>query len=199
MSISSNPEVLNIMMNMREIEGQAGEKEMITEQSNTIRALQTAIQMEIDGKQYYQKASQTSQNVMGQKLFESLAAEEDIHLRRCKEIYRSIQESNRWPSVIDLPPGKIRISTFITALVPDIQNSSSELEAIQTAMAMENKTRDFYERQAEASSYEIEKKYYNALAGEERSHHALLLDYFELLNDPGQYFTMKERHSLDGG
>jgi rubrerythrin len=187
------------MMNKREIEEQAGEKVMITEQSNTIRALQTAIQMEIDGKQYYQKASQSSQLVMGQKLFESLAVEEDLHLQRCKEIYRSIQESNRWPSVIDLHTGKIRINTFFAAEAPGMQNSSSELQAIQTAMAMENKTRDFYERQAEASSYEIEKKYYTALAGEERNHHTLLLDYFELLNDPVNYFTMKERHSLDGG
>ena len=50
-----------------------------SEQARTMKALQTAIQMEIDGKAYYLKASQQSGNELGKKLFRTLAAEEDIH------------------------------------------------------------------------------------------------------------------------
>ena len=38
---------------------------MVTEQDRTLEALQIAVQMEIDGKEYYQKASQSSDNQLG--------------------------------------------------------------------------------------------------------------------------------------
>jgi rubrerythrin len=52
---------------------------MVTEQNKTLEALQIAIQMEIDGKEYYLKASQESSNELGKKLLQALAAEEDTH------------------------------------------------------------------------------------------------------------------------
>ena len=50
---------------------------MVTEGDKTLKAVQTAIQMEIDGKEYYLKASQGSSNEMGKKLLQTLAAEEN--------------------------------------------------------------------------------------------------------------------------
>ena len=55
---------------------------MVTEQDKTPEALQIAIQMEIDGKEYYLRASQESSNELGKKLLQSLAAEEDIHRQK---------------------------------------------------------------------------------------------------------------------
>ena len=52
---------------------------MVTEQDKTLKALRTAIQMEIDGKEYYLKTSQTSSNKMGAKLLRSLSQAEDAH------------------------------------------------------------------------------------------------------------------------
>ena len=64
-----------------------------TEHAKTLEALQTAIQMEIDGKEYYLNASQKSGNELGKKLLQSLAAEEDIHRHKFAEIYNT-QEGN---------------------------------------------------------------------------------------------------------
>jgi hypothetical protein len=64
---------------------------------------------------------------------------------------------------------------------------------------MENKTFDFYKRQAGEAIFEAEKKYYDALSGEERTHYLALADYYEYMQNPAGYFTMKERQSLDGG
>ena len=55
---------------------------MVIEQDKTLEALQMAIQMEIDGKEYYLKASQESSNELGKRLLQSLAAEEDIYKRQ---------------------------------------------------------------------------------------------------------------------
>jgi rubrerythrin len=172
---------------------------MMNEQSRTIQGLLTAIQMEIEGKEFYLKASQSCQNKTGQTLFKVLADEEDLHRQRFIDIYRLVQETNRWPPVENISHITTQRKGIFAEEMSNIHITDSELSAVRTAMEMENKTRDFYQQQAAMALFEMEKKYYLALAGEEQSHHALLLDYFELLNDPGQYYTIKERHSLDGG
>jgi rubrerythrin len=171
----------------------------MTEHSGNLKALKTAIQMEIDGKRYYQKAGRNSGNELGRKLFQSLALEEDIHRRKFESIYKVLQAQKTWPEVDFTPHQGKELKTLFAAAMLDVKAADDELEAIQTAMEMENKTRDFYLEQARQSSLEIEKKYYTILAGEESAHHAVLLDYFEYLKDPAGWFTIKERHSLDGG
>ena len=64
---------------------------METEHDKTIEALQIAIQMEVDGNEYYLKASQESSSELGKKLLASLAAEEDTHRQKFEEIYSAIQ------------------------------------------------------------------------------------------------------------
>jgi rubrerythrin len=171
----------------------------MTEQSGSLKALKTAIQMEVDGKRFYQKAGKTSGNELGRKLFQSLALEEDIHRRKFESIFKALQSQKTWPEVDFTPHQGKELKTLFAAAMQDVKAAEGELEAIQTAMEMENKTRDFYNEQAQKSSLEIEKKYYTILAGEESAHHAVLLDYFEYLKNPADWFTVKERHSLDGG
>ncbi len=171
---------------------------MAAEQSNTVKALQTAIQMEVDGKEFYLKAGRASANELGQTLFKTLAGEEDLHLKRFEQIYETIEKRKQWPQV-EIPPHPLDLKTVFSEASEHVHATGAELEALQTAMVMENKTYDFYTRQSETAGFPAEKDYYQRLAGEERAHHAYLMDYHEYLTNPGQYFTLKERHSLDGG
>jgi rubrerythrin len=70
---------------------------MMEEQDTTLGALQTAIKMEIDGKEYYLKASQSSRNELGRELLEKLAAEEDDHRLVFERIYKDISAQKSWP------------------------------------------------------------------------------------------------------
>jgi len=174
---------------------------MATEQ--ILAALQIAIQTEIDGKEYYLKASQKSSDELGKKLLKSLAAEEDTHRQKFEEIYSAIRSKWAWPVTDFQPDGGKRLRTIFARAVeemgPSIKASATELDAIQTAMDMENKTRDFYKTQAEKASYGAEKGFYETLAAEEREHHLILLDYYEYVKDPAGWFVRKEHPSLDGG
>ncbi len=172
---------------------------MESEHSKTLEALRTAIQMEIDGKQYYIKVGESSGNELGRKLFKQLAVEEDRHREKFEEIFNTFQKTKGWPAVDFKPRDGKAIRNALAGLNLSEKPSSTELEAVQTAMAMENKTRDFYKEQSRISSFETQKKYYEILAQEESVHHALLLDYYEYMQNPAGYFTMKERHSMDGG
>ncbi len=178
---------------------------MVTEQDKTVEALQIAIQMEIDGKAFYLKASQESGNELGQKLLQSLAAEEDIHRQRFEEIYNAIRNRKTWPTTDFQPDGGKGLRTIFARATEEMHSSSNikapatELDAVQTAMDMENKSYDFYKNQAKNAPNEAERDFYEIVASEEREHHIILLDYYEYLKDPAGWFVKKEHPSLNGG
>ncbi len=176
---------------------------MESEQDKTMEALQIAIQMEIDGQAYYQKLSKSSDSQAGRDLFKSLAAEEDGHRQKFEEIYDAIGSRKAWPK-ISFEPGrgqKIR-TLFIGAmerLGREVTAPATELDSINTAMEMENRSYSLYESRALVAAHDAEREFYQALAGEERGHYLTLLDYYEYLKDPAGWFVAKEHPSLDGG
>ena len=175
---------------------------MKTEQDKTTEALRMAIQMETDGKEYYLQASQESNNELGKKLLQSLADEEDIHREKFAKIYNAIRDKKAWPAINFQPDRGKRLRTvFAQALEEtgsDVKTLATELDAVQTAMAMENKTYDFYKGRSENATYGVEVEFYQALATQERIHHQVLLDYYEYLKDPAGWFVKKEHPSLEG-
>jgi rubrerythrin len=173
------------------------------EQSQTLEAIKFAIQMEIDGKEYYQKASRQSDNKVGRELFEWLAAEEDKHRRIFGSIYNAIRKQKAWPEVgIQHRQGAILDTVFskeMKVAAPTVKATNAELDSIAKAMEMENRTREFYNSQDQKAAYDALKKLYSALAAEEEGHYLTLVDYREYLIDPAGYFRKAEHHSLDGG
>jgi rubrerythrin len=176
---------------------------MVTEQEKTAEVLKMAIQMETDGKEFYLKASKKSSNDMGNTLLQTLAKEEDLHRIKFQEIYDAISKEMAWPTVdLHLDGGKNLETVLATAtreISSDNKGVSTELEAVQTGMAMENKTYDLYFARGEKASGSAEKDFYKSLSVEERIHYQLLQDYYEYLKDPAGWFIRKEHPSLDGG
>jgi rubrerythrin len=176
---------------------------MTGEQDTTLGALQTAIRMEIDGKEFYLKAGKASQNELGKELLEKLAAEEDGHRQVFEKIYKNISARKSWPEKVFNGDGGRGLRTIfaraLEAMDKDVKAIAIEFDAIQTAMAMENKTYDFYKSRSGKAAYDAEKQFYEELAVQEEEHHRVLLDYYEFLKNPAAWFVQKEHHSLDGG
>jgi rubrerythrin len=177
---------------------------MANEQEITVKALKTSIQMEIDGKEYYKKASKASTNKLGKSLLKRLAEEEDIHRTVFENIYNTIRADKGWPGDQHYQPDAgQRLRTVFAEAIEDMNRDTkaipSEMDAIQTAMEMENKTYDFYTRRSAASSFAVEKQFYDSVAVQEKEHHRVLLDYYEFLKNPAAWFVEKEHPSIDGG
>ena len=176
---------------------------MATEQQKTMAALKAAIQMEIDGKQFYLKASQASGNELGRKLLEKLAEEEDVHRSVFEKIYEEIEKAQGWPDEPFQPDGGRGLRTVfarvLDAMDMELQALPTEIEAVQKAAEMESRTYDFYNERVKKAGFEAEKQFYQALAMQEEEHHRVLLDYYEFLKDPAAWFVQKEHPSLDGG
>ena len=128
---------------------------MATERGKTLEALQTAIQMEIDGKEYYRKVSQSSNNQLGRELFQTLAAEEDIHRQKFEEIYEVLRSKKAWPKTDFQPARGKRLRTIFAQATEtvdsDIKVLATELDAVKSAMDMETKTRDYYKSQSQTA------------------------------------------------
>jgi rubrerythrin len=158
--------------------------------------------MEVEGKEFYQKASQKSSNKLAKELFQQLANEEDVHRKKFEEIYQVLKRRQSWPDVG--PPsekGKKLKSLFAEAtkaLGSKSKVAEPELEAIKIAIDMEVKSYNLYHARSAESTLPAEKQFYKILAGEERGHHLVLLDSYEYLSDPTGWFTKKEHWSLDG-
>ncbi|MBI2851505.1 MAG: ferritin family protein [Chloroflexi bacterium] len=175
---------------------------MVTEQDQIMAALQYAIQMEIDGKEYYLKSSRESRNEFGKRLLATLAAAEDIHRQRFEEIYDALRLKKAWPKVSLQSPNVGLKTIFVEALqqIPSTARGAiTELEAIKSAIDMEVTSYDYYKNQGKSARYDGERDFYEALAAEEREHHLALLDYQEYLGNPAAWFVKKEHPSLDGG
>jgi len=177
---------------------------MTTEQDKTREALLSAIRMETDGKEFYLKTSQESGNELGRKLLKKLADEEDVHRKNFEEIYDTIQNKKAWPKMDYQPDGDEGLKTVFSQAIAEMSTkiekaTATELNAVEEAMVMENKTYDFYINRGKNAAYDAETEFYSALASQERIHHQVLLDYFEYLKDPDAWFVEKEHPSLDGG
>jgi rubrerythrin len=176
---------------------------MDTEQLKTVEGLKLAIQIEIDGKKYYEEAAEKSASALGKQVFEWLAGEEDKHRNRFEQIYEAIRNRKDWPRIVIEPGGENRARrVFLEAArenPAEMTDNSIEQDIIINALDMEDKTFNLYTERSKSAKSDAERNFYDALAAEERGHFLALTDYREYLIDPAGYFTRTERHSLDGG
>ncbi len=176
---------------------------MVNEKGEILKALKAAIAMENEGQECYQQAGQVSSNEVGRNLLRDLALEEDKHRRNILEIYNEIRKRNNWPKTpFQAGRGKELRASFdrtCDLIGVNIKATATEIDALNLALNKEKKSYDFYSHQLEKAVYDSERDFYGAIAGEEREHQLILLDYYEYLTDPVDWFTKIEHHSLDGG
>ncbi|RJQ37326.1 MAG: hypothetical protein C4555_06675 [Dehalococcoidia bacterium] len=177
-----------------------GEDLLSTEQETLLAALKYAEQMEIDGKAFYLKMSQASINRRGRELFKMLADEEDVHREDFRKIYHSVSNGQDIPKHDFDPEDEHKMRTLfsqaIEELEQDIKAPAGEVEAIDTAIQMEQGGIDFYREQAARAKFTNVRRFYSDLAHEEDRHKATLEDYRRYVVDPEGWLVNKTRPSL---
>jgi len=168
----------------------------------TTEALNKALQMEIEGQEFYDKAGKKSENPLAKKLFQHLVEQENVHIQRINDIFQDIKNRAGWPEKESTFKHQISLRGVfreaIENMTSEVKVSSSEIEALQTAMSMEDKSYSFYKSRDEEATSSAEKSFYQALTAEERDHYLTLLDSYEYLTDPEGWFTKTEHWGLDG-
>lgn len=137
-----------------------------------------AIEMEVELKAFYEKSCEESRTDLGEALFARLAKEEDFHAAKAMEIREFLKRGENPLAIEESLDRGLRIRTiFAKASQCERYNTETEIEIIQSALAMEDKSRRLYEDFSESAGTDSERRYFKALIHEEQIHHNALIEY----------------------
>jgi rubrerythrin len=159
--------------------------------------LEYAVQLERDGLAFYTEAANSTENILGKKMFESLAGDEERHIQILENIAKLINVE------LDDETPKERIVTLFAELGPQIREdlgaNPSDTAVVEKALDTERRAVEFYAGQADESEDADHRMIFLRLAEEERQHVEILQNTLTYLNDTGHWFLWNEQGMLDGG
>jgi rubrerythrin len=165
-----------------------------------IEALKQAMKMEEDGKNYYKQAMDRVESKLAKDVFKSLIKAEERHVRKIKELYRSLSETGQWPNVVLTRENSERSANIFAAAMSDlnekVKGTTTDIEALKTAAKLEDDGIKYYQAKGDKADDPFEKKFYLLLAHEEGEHFISILDTIEFLEDPQGYFSQLERGTM---
>ena len=170
--------------------------------NNLSKAIKTAIKLEEDGIDFYQKASEKTSHPFGKKMFLSFAEDEKRHLTILKEILSDLKFSD-FDRFFEEKKPREKIKTIFREVKSEIKEriaaNSDELEALKIGMDMESKSVEFCQGALEKTQDSHQKAFFNRLIDEEKEHYELLQNTRSYLKDSGEWFLWEEKALLDGG
>jgi rubrerythrin len=165
----------------------------------SIKALKTAIEIEITGYDTFRSFADKTNNEQGKKIFNQLAKDEESHREILEEQLAKLEGGSAWAEV-DIPKSEIE------ELAPKIrertletkgENAVGELDALTTALDLEKRAKEFFVERAEATEIPEAKALFLRLAEWEETHYDLIKAEIDNINHTGFYFDMWE-FKMDG-
>jgi len=165
--------------------------------------LNTALKMEEDGKEFYEKAMADCSGELARNMFSALIKEEDVHIERIKRIYSSLNDNQEWTEewrsvgVVQEDLGKL-FQKLASKQGKKIKAAKEELEAMDVGIDFEERSIKYYQDHLSKASAPQEKAFLERMVEEEKDHRTLLTDMKQFHSNPSAWFTEHEHHSLDG-
>lgn len=162
--------------------------------------LEQAVQMERDGKEFYQRAATNTISPAVRMIFEDLARQEDFHIQKIGEVFAALQKTEvltEWVTCVIASP-KLD-SLFGDNASAQAKASASDLDALNFALHIEEKSIKYYDDLAAQAQDRYEKRFYLTLSQEERGHYLRIMDSVQMLSDPEGWNYIKARGMVDGG
>ena len=163
-----------------------------------IKFIQEAIQLEIDGREFFNQAAEITHNELGKKMFFRLAQEEVKHLEAFSKLFSSIVKTDEWKKYVKREESKPR-SQVIEELASRMKKAEgkSEIEALSIGMELEQKAINFFSSTARDMSDSQAKEIFDKICDEERFHYDLLQAQYDSLTNSGFWLDSAE-FKMDG-
>ena len=157
-----------------------------------------AMQMEMDGKAYYEKMAENAANASVKDILLQLAQDEQKHYNIFKKFnegdFSGVEELKASGSVV-LETAK---NVFQQIASDQDFNFPADIRAAwKEAQQVEKKSEDFYRLKADEESSEEVKKTLGIIADEEHKHWALIEHVLQFLDRPKQWLEDAEWNNLD--
>lgn len=148
-------------------------------------ALDIAIQTEKDGRDFYLRAAESTQDERGRALFQRLADDELAHKEMLEKRKESLVQSGKWlPFEESVGVSVPSTSIFAEPLGEGELNArTTDLSALRVAYLLERDAVEFYSRAAQQTDDPEGKKMYLALVEMEKMHEETLKAEYQWLSE----------------
>ncbi|HEX9015398.1 MAG TPA: ferritin family protein [Chloroflexota bacterium] len=168
-----------------------------------LAALETAIQMEIEGNEFYVRAAEKVSWPEGKETLLDLAKDEQEHIRILKEEHASLLEGQSWLQAEKVTPrtGAKPLPVFekneavIAGMVDD---RADALDVLEVAINNEYKSTVFYTEQMKNAVDAQAKAVFAWLVKEEKTHKEILSNYAKYIGAQQEWLLEHERPILEG-
>lgn len=162
---------------------------------NIEEAIKTAIELEIEVRDVYRNAAESSSDQTGKRIFSLLASEEQSHHDYLKA---KLSEWEKNGSITieklnsEVPP-KEATEAFAHKLKGEMagEERGGELQVLSQALDLESKTSDFYKKMAEELPREG-RQMFSRFVEIEEDHLAIVRAEIDYLTKTGYWFDIKE-------
>jgi rubrerythrin len=170
-------------------------------QEYMLQALKDAVQMELEGRQFYLEAAKKVKSEGVRDVLEYLAEAEKYHIEKFNEIYQSMQKEPAWTeSIAAFKPPQHDPYVCVMAMAKENQESGGkdDLQALRTGIKMEECSIDYYTKLARETNNPLARRFFMSIAHEERGHYLMLTDMHNYLTLPEDWFYVTEKRHVDG-
>lgn len=157
---------------------------------NVKDAIKTAIQMEKDGYDFYNKAAAQTSSDMGRDIFKSLATDELLHLEVFEKLFDDKVGKDEWYDLVNTSAKYTDIPIFPTDLkkIEGANPDTNEIDALRIAMDSEQKAIEWYTKIRENSSDDQVNEIIDEIINQEKNHYNILEGEFHHINSTGYWF-----------
>ena len=151
------------------------------------QAIEMGMQLEREGREFYLKAAQRTDNARGKEMFLSLADDEAIHLQILERQLKAVQSENRCLVLAEVEEVDAGWSEPLYPKDPEIlkkavRPEADDADALIFAIQAEHKSFELYREMANASEDPAAVAMFKWLVEAERGHfNQLMLNYESLM------------------
>jgi rubrerythrin len=162
---------------------------------NVKDAIKTAIQLEKDGHAFYTKAAVQTKSDLGRTVFESLAADELVHLETFQKIFQGKIDAVEWSTLVQSNSKYTNLTIFPKDLktTEGADPNSDELDALRMGMDSEKEAIDYYTKVVNDTSDTEVKQILTEIINQEKNHYRLLQQEFSHLSSTGLWYDPDPR------
>ena len=164
-------------------------------------SIELALQNEKSEMEFYLQEAKRSKNETTKKLFTQIAADEQEHIARIKNLHGKLVSAGNWPEDVPIEVKGTTVREILAALPAKASKKShddDDIKALNKAIEFEKKGSKFYADLAAACHNRMEKNFFEFLSRIESEHFRSLSDTLLYFTEPESWFREKERSGFDG-
>lgn len=162
------------------------------------KAIEEAIQLEVEGRHFFLAAAEATKNEKGKKMFKWLADEELKHMEVFSRLFSEVLGSEDWRAKVILNKGEMD-SPLVKKLKERISQSKGkqETEALSIGLELEQRAIKLFEDAARQTTDRKAQEIFRKIVEEEKFHYDLLQAQLDSLNHSG-YWLDSSDFKMDG-